>query len=98
MLKDLNITNYRCFKDLNIDGLSRVNLLVGRNNSGKTSLLEAIYLLACQAADLAPLGLIEILERRGEFTKVIRGLRQSPIITTIYPISHIFLDIRMLQM
>lgn len=43
MLRDLTIQNYRCFKDFQIDGLARVNLLVGMNNSGKTSLLEAVY-------------------------------------------------------
>ncbi len=45
MLRDLTIKNYRCFEDFYIDGLERVNLFVGNNNSGKTSLLEAIYLL-----------------------------------------------------
>ncbi|MDP9010154.1 MAG: AAA family ATPase [Pseudomonadota bacterium] len=29
-----------------MDGLGRINLLVGKNNSGKTSVLEALYLLA----------------------------------------------------
>ncbi len=45
MLRDLTVKNYRCFEDFQIDGLERVNLFVGNNNSGKTSLLEAIYLL-----------------------------------------------------
>ena len=46
MLRDLTVQNYRCFENFHIDGLERVNLLVGKNNSGKTSLLEAIYLLS----------------------------------------------------
>ncbi|MEM7595662.1 MAG: AAA family ATPase, partial [Cyanobacteria bacterium P01_A01_bin.83] len=45
MLRDLTVQNYRCFEDFHIDGLERVNLFVGNNNSGKTSLLEAVYLL-----------------------------------------------------
>lgn len=45
MLRDISLKNYRMFKDFQIDGLARVNLLVGPNNSGKTSLLEAIHLL-----------------------------------------------------
>ena len=45
MLHDLTVQNYRCFEDFHIDGLEQVNLFVGNNNSGKTSLLEAIYLL-----------------------------------------------------
>ena len=46
MLKSLRIRNYRVFKDLKVDGLHRINLIAGKNNSGKTSLLEAIFLLA----------------------------------------------------
>jgi energy-coupling factor transporter ATP-binding protein EcfA2 len=43
--------------------LSRVNLLVGANNSGKTSALEALYLLASQGD---PSSLYRILARRSE--------------------------------
>ena len=46
MLNCIRIRNYRILKELDIDGLSRVNLIAGRNNSGKTSLLEAIFLLS----------------------------------------------------
>ena len=46
MLERLHIRNYRVFNDLTIDRLSRINLIAGKNNSGKTSLLEAIFLLA----------------------------------------------------
>ncbi|MEQ1737360.1 MAG: ATP-binding protein, partial [Rhodoglobus sp.] len=44
-------------------GLGRVNLLVGTNNCGKTSILEAIHVLA-RAGDLRPL--LQTLVRRGE--------------------------------
>ena len=46
MLEKLHIRNYRIFRELKIDQLRRINLIAGRNNSGKTSLLEAIFLLA----------------------------------------------------
>lgn len=46
MLERLHIRNYRVFNDLKIDQLSRLNLIAGKNNSGKTSLLEAIFLLS----------------------------------------------------
>ena len=46
MLERLHIRNYRVFNDLKIDRLSRINLIAGKNNSGKTSLLEAIFLLS----------------------------------------------------
>ena len=48
LIRDLTIKGYRCFEDFSMDGLTRVNLLVGNNNSGKTSFLEAVYLLVNQ--------------------------------------------------
>jgi predicted ATPase len=54
MLNDLHIANFRGFEDLNLQGLGRVNLIVGKNNTGKTSLLEAVTLLVTlkQPSDL----------------------------------------------
>lgn len=46
MLKRLQIRNFRGFNDFTIDQLSGINLIAGKNNSGKTSLLEALFLLA----------------------------------------------------
>ena len=46
MFESLRIRNYRVFSDLEIGDLSRINLIGGKNNSGKTSLLEALFLLA----------------------------------------------------
>ena len=46
MLKHLKIRNFRIFKALEIDRLGRINLIAGKNNAGKTSLLEAVFLLA----------------------------------------------------
>jgi len=43
-LDSLRIQNFRRFKDLTIDRLGRVNLIVGKNNVGKTSLLEGLQL------------------------------------------------------
>ena len=40
------IKNYKCFNDLGceIENIKSVNVIIGKNNAGKTSLLEAIYL------------------------------------------------------
>lgn len=46
MIQTLEIDNFRGFKSLNIDGLKRFNIVVGPNGSGKTALLEAIFLAA----------------------------------------------------
>ena len=45
MLKSLKIQNFRCFEEFNLPQLGRVNLLVGKNNGGKTSILEAVHIL-----------------------------------------------------
>ena len=50
LLGSLEIRNFRAFRDLKIKHLGRVNLLVGKNNVGKTSLLEAIRLYANRAS------------------------------------------------
>lgn len=45
MFEELQIRNYRIFSDFKMGQLHRINLIAGSNNSGKTSLLEAIFLL-----------------------------------------------------
>ena len=45
MLESVRIRNFRNLVDLQIGGLDRVNLFTGQNNSGKTTLLEALFLL-----------------------------------------------------
>ena len=42
MIRTLRLENYRSFKEYEVRDLARVNLWVGRNDCGKTSVLEAI--------------------------------------------------------
>ena len=49
MIKDLYIKNFRGFDSIKIDNLKKINFLVGKNNSGKTSLLESIMLILSQS-------------------------------------------------
>lgn len=44
-LKDIKISRYRGFEDFQVK-LGRINIVTGRNNVGKTSLLEALFLLS----------------------------------------------------
>jgi ABC-type cobalamin/Fe3+-siderophores transport system ATPase subunit len=44
LLDSLEIKGYRCFEHLTIEKLGRVNLIVGKNNVGKTALLEALWI------------------------------------------------------
>ena len=45
MFQSVSIKNFRGFQDFRLEGLERFNLLLGRNNAGKTSILEAMFLL-----------------------------------------------------
>ena len=58
----ISIEHYRGLKRLQLDDLCRVNLITGINNAGKTSLLEAVYLLAHQNDERA---LFDVLRWRG---------------------------------
>ena len=46
MYKSFRVKNFRCFRDLEISDLGRVNLIAGKNNTGKTALMEAMHVLA----------------------------------------------------
>jgi len=85
MLKDLTIKNYRPFRRFTLDSIARVNLIVGPNNCGKSSLLEAIYLLAGEGL---PLHLLNILNNRGEFVSEIFSSRARS--SGGYQMEHIF--------
>jgi ABC-type branched-subunit amino acid transport system ATPase component len=65
MISSLLITGYRGFEHFEIPDLGRINLLVGTNNSGKTSVLEVVSILE-SAGDLSRLW--NILWKRGERT------------------------------
>ena len=81
MISSLTIEGYRCFEHFEMSGLGRVNLLVGKNNSGKTSVLEAIYLLMAQGE---PLSLWHLLQNRGE-TYVFETPGSAPTTTVRMP-------------
>lgn len=44
MIDSFEVSNFKLFEHLKLEGLGRVNLIVGANNTGKTALLEALYL------------------------------------------------------
>ena len=96
MLGNLQLEGFRGFETYSLSELTRVNLLVGKNNCGKTSILEAIQFLV-SGGD--PLVLTQAANRRGEVceigTPASRGSR--PDISHLVPargsqpdISHFF--------
>ncbi len=63
LFDSLEIRNFRLFRHLQIERLGRVNLLVGRNNTGKTAVLEALRLYAAQGR---PDVMLELIQARHE--------------------------------
>ena len=63
LIKSLEIKGFRVLSELSIAPLGRVNLITGKNNAGKSSLLEAIRILVTGGALRT---LIDILNYREE--------------------------------
>ena len=89
MYSSIRINGYRGLDSFRMEKLGRVNLLVGTNNSGKTSILECIELLR-SAGD--PHVLSAIAGRRGEWghaddpdVRATFGPRRDPL-----DVSHLF--------
>lgn len=86
MLRSIELEDYRGFRQYRLGALSRVNLLVGKNNCGKTSVLEAVHVLA-SGGDIGVL--TRIAWQRGEvaFTPI-SGEKYS---RDVYPVlAHFF--------
>jgi len=62
-IENLVIEHFRAYRHINIKGLGQVNLITGRNNTGKSTVLEALRLLA---SDASPSVLSSILRSREE--------------------------------
>ena len=45
-LKSLKLENFRNYQEVNLDFAPGINIIIGSNGEGKTSILEAIYVLA----------------------------------------------------
>ena len=63
MLKTLALQGFRGFESYRLTDLATVNLIVGKNDCGKTTVLEAVYLLASEGA---PPAFYDVAERRNE--------------------------------
>jgi len=44
MIESIRIENFRCYQKLELENLRRINVIVGQNASGKTALLESIFI------------------------------------------------------
>lgn len=76
-ITNFNIKGFRSLNGLSLKDLGRLNVIVGRNGSGKTSLLEALYLFFSDARLESVVG---VAERRGEFDKTDNAGEWAPSI------------------
>jgi hypothetical protein len=84
MLRDIRILGYRGLRKFEMAGLGRLNLLVGTNNCGKTSVLEAIHMLSVPGSFI-PLWqtqtrrgeMIESAERQIDVAHIVHGHKLS---------------------
>ena len=88
MLTSLELHGYRGFRDYRLNNFTRVNLLVGANNGGKTSILEAIQFLV-SGGD--PRVLARSASRRGEVN--FRDADERP--SRLPDVSHFFFGHRL---
>ncbi len=63
LLGDIRVQAFRCFEDLTVEGLGRLNVIVGANNSGKSALLDAVHVLTTKGH---PGCLWDLLRARGQ--------------------------------
>lgn len=45
LFKAIKIEQFRVFRDINLEGLKRINIISGRNGSGKSALIETLFLM-----------------------------------------------------
>ena len=76
MINNLTIRNFRLFDELEIPKLGQVNLIVGKNNSGKSSILEALSIFASQGN---PATLTSLLGQHDENLRFDNPLADSEI-------------------
>jgi predicted ATPase len=66
-LPSFEVEGYRAIRHLRLPQLERVNLFVGLNNAGKTSLLEAVRLYLLRNSSTLPATLFEIVRSRSDY-------------------------------
>lgn len=81
-IEHLSITAFRGLRQLTLEKLGRVNLLVGLNDSGKTSVLEAIALMA---RPLDPMGWLRLAQQREPARMPLWRLSSTERIRWLFP-------------
>jgi len=78
ILSSLEIKNFRLLKHLSVEKVGRVNLIVGKNNSGKSSVLEALRIYANNARASILREIAESHDERSDIAGVDRVVPHGP--------------------
>ena len=82
MIERITIRNYRLFRDFEAHELGRLNIISGKNNSGKSTLLECLFLLA--SAGNRKVLTADQLVRRIPFDKARKGITMDVLWKSIF--------------
>ncbi len=70
MIQSVRIKNFKTFKDTQIDGFTKLNIITGGNNVGKSNLLEALYCLVGKS-----------MHPCANITEIYDNIRKEPLTT-----------------
>jgi AAA15 family ATPase/GTPase len=70
MIKNISVINFRCFDNLKVSGFKTINLISGKNNVGKTALLEALFLNSSPRPDTI-LSLQKVRREQSSFSRAL---------------------------
>ncbi|MGL2431987.1 AAA family ATPase [Helicobacter pylori] len=70
MIQSVRIRNFKTFKDTQIDGFTKLNIITGGNNVGKSNLLEALYCLVGKS-----------MHPCANLTEIYDNIRKEPLTT-----------------
>ena len=74
-IESLNIRNYRCFRDIELNNLTRMTIVVGANGSGKSSLFDVFTFLK----DALTQNVATAVARRGGYRELLSRGQTGPI-------------------
>lgn len=78
-IESIRIKNYRCFRNVVLDGLSRMVVVVGANGSGKSSLFDVFSFLK----DALTQNVASAVARRGGYGELVSRGQNGPIAITV---------------
>jgi len=91
-IQEIHIKNFKCFDDFKAEGFSRVNLIGGKNNVGKTAFMEACYVNVYAKNIKSFVRALEAIKFRRENLNLLVNKLQRSIQQFIELNNHIFVE------